>query len=144
MNLLGGSVIERGRKNRRNIRKSVTRNTTMLDQTILRRILFTAGSGVLSTTAPAGLATGFAAGGNGDLAAGGTTDGVPAANVSPGCDVVALFGERSGSSGLSTIAVPPSVRLGNYTLQHCHRVQTIQLPALQGTLSAQVQIFVYT
>ncbi len=51
---LGGSRIERGRKNRRNIRKQVVRKPTMLAQTILRRILLTGGSGVLSTTAPAG------------------------------------------------------------------------------------------
>jgi len=76
------------------MRKSVTKKMTTLDHTIRRRILFTAGSGVLSTTAPAGFATAFAAGGNGGLAAEGATDGVPAATVSPGCEAE-LFGERS-------------------------------------------------
>jgi hypothetical protein len=79
--LLAGSRIERGRKNRRNIRKSVTRKMTTLDQTIRRRILFTAGSGALSTTAPAGFATDFAAGGNGGFAA--------------GVEVLSLFAARS-------------------------------------------------
>ena len=75
--MLDGSRIERGRKNRRNIRKQVVRNPTMLAQTIRRRILFTGGSGVLSTTAPTGFAAlavtaraGGAAAGGGPGAAG--------------------------------------------------------------------------
>ena len=56
-------MIERGRKNRRNIRKQVAKNPTTEAQTILRRILLTGGSGALSTTAPAALGIGFAAGG---------------------------------------------------------------------------------
>ena len=68
----------------------------MLDQTILRRILLTAGSGVLSTTAPAGFAAGFAAGGAGGLAAGGAAG-------SPGGEPPALLGKSSWSSGLSTL-----------------------------------------
>ena len=68
---------------------------TTLDQTIRRRILFTAGSGALSTTAPAGLATLLAAGGSGGLTAGLAAGGAPAATVSPGGAVLALFAGRS-------------------------------------------------
>jgi hypothetical protein len=65
--------------------------------------LLTAGSGALSTTAPAGRGATFAAGGNGGFTAGGAVAGVPAATVSPGCDVLALSAARSESSGLSTM-----------------------------------------
>ena len=54
MKTLDGSVIERGRKNLRNIKKQVVRNPAMLAQTIRRRILLTGGSVALSTTGPAG------------------------------------------------------------------------------------------
>ena len=57
--------------------------------------MLTAGSGALSTTAPAGLATDFAAGGSGGLAAGVAAGGAPAATVSPGCELPALSAARS-------------------------------------------------
>ena len=62
-NVLEGSKIARGRKNRTNIRKQVVRKPATLAHTIRRLILLTGGSGVLSTTAPGALVTGFAAGG---------------------------------------------------------------------------------
>src|SRR6266404_2550004 len=59
--------MERGRKNRMNIKKQVVRNAVTLSQMIRRRFLFTGGSGTDSTTTagglPAGLATAFGAGG---------------------------------------------------------------------------------
>jgi hypothetical protein len=64
LKVLGGSVIERGRKNRTNIRKQVVKNPATLYQTIRRRVLLTGGSGVDSTTTAglaAALATGVAA-----------------------------------------------------------------------------------
>ena len=61
--VLAGSKIDRGKKKRRNIKKQVVKNPTTAAQTIRRRILLTGGSGALSTTAPAALGTGFAAGG---------------------------------------------------------------------------------
>jgi hypothetical protein len=64
----------------------VTRNPVILAQTILRRILFTGGSGVLSTTGPAGGV--FAAGGKGGFTVAGEGGVVPAATVSPGDAVV--------------------------------------------------------
>ena len=51
--MLEGSRIERGRKNRTNIRKKVVRAAATEAQTIRRRILFTGGSGLDSTTAAA-------------------------------------------------------------------------------------------
>ena len=73
--MLDGSVIERGRKNRTNIRKQVVRNPVTLHQTIRRRVLLTGGSGVDSTTTAGVLAGGFA----GTLAANGAAppSGVP-------------------------------------------------------------------
>lgn len=69
-NTLDGSKIDRGRKKRRNIRKSISRKLPIDDQTIQRRILLTFGSGVLSTRAAgadrradAEMSGGFAAGG---------------------------------------------------------------------------------
>jgi hypothetical protein len=82
--------MDRGRKNRRNIRKLVVRNPTTLAQTILRRILLTGGSGVLSTTAPA-RGGAFAVAGSGGFAGAATRGGSPALTVSPGCGVVALL-----------------------------------------------------
>jgi hypothetical protein len=52
--------MERGRKNRTNIRKQVVRNPAMLNQTIRRRVLFTGGSGTDSTTTDGAFATVFA------------------------------------------------------------------------------------
>src|SRR2546423_7666173 len=51
----------RGRKKRTNIKKQVVRNPATLAQTIRRRVLFTTGSGVDSTTTDGGLPAGFAA-----------------------------------------------------------------------------------
>ena len=53
-NWLEGSRIERGRKNRTNIRKNVISDPATVAHTIRRRILFTGGSEVVSTTAAAG------------------------------------------------------------------------------------------
>src|ERR1051325_223639 len=60
--MLEGSRIERGRKNRTNIRKNVIKEPATVAHTIRRRILFIGGSDVVSTTAAgaAGLATGAA------------------------------------------------------------------------------------
>ena len=83
-NVLEGSKMARGRKKRRNIKKQVVRNPTMLAQTIRRRILFTIG-GALSTMGPGGGATGRAAAagtallGGAAAAAGGVPDGVSTA-----------------------------------------------------------------
>lgn len=49
--ILDGSKIARGRKKRRNIKKKVAREPATAAHTILRRILFTGGSGVLSRMA---------------------------------------------------------------------------------------------
>jgi len=56
--VLEGSRIERGRKNRTNIRKNVASDPATVAHTIRRRILLTAGSELVSTTAAAGV--GFA------------------------------------------------------------------------------------
>src|SRR2546423_8317200 len=55
---LDGSKMTRGRKKRRNIRKSMARKEKTLPQTMRRRSLLTGGSGALWTSGPAG---GFAA-----------------------------------------------------------------------------------
>src|SRR5947207_2868190 len=55
---LDGSKMARGRKKRRNIRKSMARKEKTLPQTMRRRSLLTGGSGALWTSGPAG---GFAA-----------------------------------------------------------------------------------
>jgi len=62
--VLEGSRIERGRKNRTNIRKNVINEPATVAHTIRRRILFTGGSDVVSTTAAgaAGLAAAVARG----------------------------------------------------------------------------------
>ena len=70
MKTLDGSVIDRGRKNLRNIRKQVVRKPATLAQTILRRILFTGGSPALSTTGPLEVAGAAATGAAGFGAAG--------------------------------------------------------------------------
>ena len=54
--MLEGSRIERGRKNRTNIRKKVRSEPATVPQTIRRRILLTGGSELASTTAAAGFA----------------------------------------------------------------------------------------
>ena len=61
--VLAGSKIARGRKKRRNIRKQVVKNPATLAQTMRRRILFTGGSGVLSTKAAGGFVAGLAVAG---------------------------------------------------------------------------------
>ena len=58
MNRGDGSRIERGRKNRTNIKKNVISEPATVAQTIRRRILLTGGSELVSTTAAAG--AGFA------------------------------------------------------------------------------------
>ena len=57
-NVLEGSRIERGRKNRTNMRKNVMSDPATVAHTIRRRILFTGGSELVSTTAAG--ADGFA------------------------------------------------------------------------------------
>ena len=57
-NVLEGSRIERGRKNRTNMRKKVISDPATVAHTIRRRILFTGGSELVSTTAAG--ADGFA------------------------------------------------------------------------------------
>src|SRR5947209_3536363 len=54
--MLDGSKMARGRKKRRNIRKSTARKEKTLAQTMRRRSLLTGGSGALSTSGPAGRA----------------------------------------------------------------------------------------
>jgi hypothetical protein len=63
--MLEGSRIERGRKNRTNIRKNTVSDPATVPQTMRRRILFTGESEVVSTTAAgaAGLAGVAARGG---------------------------------------------------------------------------------
>jgi len=91
-NVLDGSNIARGKKNRRNIKKLTTRNPVTLAQTIRRRILLTGGSGVLSTMFVAGGV--FAAGGNDGFAGAGVAGGAPAGTVSPGAgEVEVLFAD---------------------------------------------------
>jgi hypothetical protein len=51
--ILEGSRIERGRKNRTNIRKNVVKAPATVAHTMRRRILFTGGSELASTTAVA-------------------------------------------------------------------------------------------
>lgn len=53
---LEGSSIDRGRKNRRNMKKQVARKPTMLAQIIRRRTLLTGVSGLLSMMGPVGFA----------------------------------------------------------------------------------------
>ena len=62
MNCGDGSRIDRGRKNRANIRKNVTSEPATVAHTIRRRILFTVGS-ELASTAGAGVAGAAARGG---------------------------------------------------------------------------------
>ncbi len=78
----------------------------MLAHTIRRRILLTGGSGVLSTTFPAGGV--FAIAGKGCLTGVEVAGGAPAGTVSPGFGVGVLLADDS-SAGVSTIK--PSVGL---------------------------------
>src|SRR5829696_6299412 len=57
---VAGSKMLRGRKKRTNIRKHVVRKPATATQTMRRRVLLTGGSGLLSSTAPAGLAADLA------------------------------------------------------------------------------------
>src|SRR6185295_1419883 len=96
-NTLDGSRIERGRKNRRNIRKHVVRNPATLAQTIRRRILLTGGSGVLSTTAPGAFGGVLLAASAGFAAAGVPGADGPAPLVPPGvAGVVTWLPDTSG------------------------------------------------
>jgi hypothetical protein len=97
-NTLGGSRIDRGKKNRRNMKKDVTRKPVMLAQTIRRLILLTGGSGVLSTTFVAGGV--FAIAGKGCFTGVEVAGGAPAGTVSPGFGVGVLLADDSG--GVST------------------------------------------
>src|SRR6266850_7252631 len=69
--------MERGRKNRMNIKKQVVRKAVTLSQIMRRRFLFTGASGIDSTTTaggfPAGLAAAFGAGGAAVVAGGTAT-----------------------------------------------------------------------
>ena len=96
-NVLEGSNMVRGRKNRTNIRKQVVRKPATLAQTIRRLILLTGGSGVLSTTAPGALDTGFAAGGVVGFTGGG------GAGEPFGAGGAALSGHKSRLAVLSTM-----------------------------------------
>src|SRR5687768_11298404 len=119
-NVLEGSNIARGRKNRRNIRKHVIRKPATLAQTIRRRILLTGGSVVVSTIF--GLAGGtFAAAGNGGLTGAGEDGGAPAATVSPGAAGCGLF--FADDSSLAEVSTSEPLRRLNYTLQRCIRVK---------------------
>src|ERR671913_2420321 len=93
-NTLGGSRIDRGRKNRRNMKKDVTRKPVMLAHTIRRLILLTGGSGVLSTTFVAGGV--FAIAGRGRFTGVEVAGGAPTGTVSPGFGVVVLLADDSG------------------------------------------------
>lgn len=130
--------MERGRKNRRNIRKQAVRNAVMLVQTIRRRILFTGGSGVLSTTLLAGVV--LATAGNGCFVGVDVAGGAPAARVSPGFGLAVVLADNSSLTVLSTNA---NLRWldSSDTRQRCSRVKIVQLPALQGsTLCARTAI----
>jgi hypothetical protein len=99
-----------------------------------RRILFTGGSGVLSTSAP-GVAGGvLAVAGRAGFAGADTPAGVPAATVSPGVGVrgvVVLFADGSWSTEVSNMQTLRE-RNSTDTLQRRSGVQIIQLPAVQG------------
>lgn len=121
------------------MRKHVIRNAATLAHTIRRLILLTGGSGVLSRTVP-GAGGVLAIAGSGGFAGAEGRAGVPAATVSPGFGVAALFADNSSLAGVST----ETLRQTTDTLQRCERVKIIQLPAMQGSLSAEQQVFVYT
>ena len=87
--MLDGSRIERGRKNLRNIKKEVVKKIVTLDQTMRLRILFTGGSGLLSTSAGGALGAAAGAGGFAGVAArgGAASD---ATGAPPLCNVALL------------------------------------------------------
>jgi hypothetical protein len=95
LKVLDGSVIERGRKNRMNIRKHVVRNPATLNQIIRRRFLLTGGSGIDSTTTAGGFPAGF----TGAFGAGG------AAAVAGGAAMVELL-------SFKLLSKPENLRLG--------------------------------
>jgi len=101
--VLAGSKIARGRKKRRNIKKHVVRNPTTLAQTMRRRILFTGGSGVLSTIAAGGFVAGFAVSGGvlttGAVGGGGAT----VDTLDLVCGSAARFAVRSSLTSLSNM-----------------------------------------
>ena len=98
--MLDGSKIARGKKNRRNIRKHVIRNPATLAQTILRLILLTGGSGVLSRTVP-GADGVLAVAGRGGLAGADGRASAPAGTVSPGFGLVEFVADNSSFAGVS-------------------------------------------
>src|SRR5687768_4858788 len=103
-NVLAGSVIVRGKKNRKNISSDVSRNPATLAQTMRRRTLLTGGSGVLSTSGPpAGGLAATALGGAFATAA----VGVELACAAPGA-TLAAGGVADGTSfaGGASAAVP--------------------------------------
>jgi hypothetical protein len=88
------------------MKNDVIRKPAMLAQTILRLILLTGGSGVLSTTLPAGCV--FAIAGKGCFTGVEVAGGAPAGTVSPGFGVGVLLADDS-LEGVSTMK--PSVGL---------------------------------
>ena len=111
-----------------------------------RRILLTAGSGVLSTTAPAGFGAAFATGGVGGLATAGLGDGSAAGTGSPVCEVVALLAARSSLSGLSTMRILRLPELSGYTLQRGkeYKLKNYTTPRSAGiTLCVETSIRLY-
>lgn len=140
---LDGSRIERGRKNRKNMRKQVIRKAAMLAQTMRRRTLLTGGSGGLSTMGPLGFGPGFVVEGGLDSAeAGGATPALPAEGGALLCSA-----DLSGLTWLSTCK-PPAKGICNagwaalaYFTSGLHtsansRERIIEIPAMQGLLSA--------
>ena len=81
----------------------------------------------------------LAAAGNGGFAGAVVAGGAPAATVSPGVAVagVVLLADDSSLVEVSTMQTLRQTELHTSAL---HRVKIIQLPALQGSLSAQEQI----
>jgi hypothetical protein len=99
-----------------------------------RRILFTGGSVVVSTMF--GFTGGtFAAGGSDGFTGAGVDGGAPAATVSPGSATFEML--FADDSSLAEVSTSKPLRRLNYTLQRCIRVKNIELPRLQGSLSAQ-------
>lgn len=113
----------------------MTRNPATLAQTIRRRILLTGGSGELSTIFAGGV---FATGGSDGFVGAAVAGGAPAATVSPGVAGVEVL--LADNSSLAEVSTRQTLRQAGYTLQRCIRVKIIQLPALQGSLSAQEHV----
>ena len=108
----------------------------MLAQTILRLILLMGGSGVLSTMLPAGGV--LATAGKGCFTGVEVAGGAPAGTVSPGFGVGVLLADDS-LGGVSTCETLRRLSWSD-TLQRCSRVEIIQLPAMQGSFSAQQRV----